>query len=541
MNAADKVTDTVADKLTNAYRTRFEEKAARMAGLVRGHFQTVTQPKKQIKPHLPTLDHYREHLCQSVETYYHYIQNWQTVIDCVLDGDAHMQRRGPWEQWGEMITLALKAACHLENRQTEAQLLYRLGRLRYRQGLIYDAEDCWQQAEKLYASLDDDVWVPRIWRWLAEQKIATGELKTAAVYAKKALAAQQQNGDEVGLASTYGTLGYVAMENNDNAAALSRYEQALAMPALATERDVLARTHVRIGRLHIYSNAYNKALNHYHASRTLAEADGDDDLLCSVLSGMGIIYGMRGELQNSLEAFQQMRIVAERCGNMRMVLMARSNISVSHYRLGQFEESLESARIGVRVAKELGDRVNSMVVLVNESETLCQLGRVEEAAKSVAEVEAIIPTIDYNIYYTTILLGAQASVARLQGDTATALDKFAQTSALMEEMGNQFEAADAAIEVVNTYLAMSSDPPTDVEQHVTPWIEKIHHAGETLEQYDLISEGHRLAGQIALLQGDHETARRSYEAAKDALLTEENDRNQYLLRVLERISPLLNI
>ncbi len=473
------------------------------------------------------LDLQREQLFHLIALNFHQIGDWQAVIDSVLRGDEYMQRRGAWERWGELLTLALQAARFLADPLAEAEISFRLGSLRFRQGLFQTASAELTSAERLYRAVGATDQLPKIWICFAENQIAQGHYRAATDNLSRAEQHQQTMRDAQLWINFCCARGLFANRQGDAQNAITWYTKALTLPepnvAVSSEvRNSLGTAHQRLGSLYCERGAYEDALTHLAAAHKIVAANGNDSAMSRILSLTGTVWGLRGQLYRSIDYFQQACAVAERCGYLGMSLSGHSNLAVSYYRLGELTTALREVRIATHLATRLEYRPTWLNSLINECEILCALAQPNGAQAALRAAETLWLEMDGTPELAAFLAGAQGRVAALLGDGATAIQRFLAAIAEMQTTQNRFEMAEFAIELVPLYLAQC------VWDEAAAWVDTVRTIGQELQQSELSGQAEMLAGDLARLQGDVAGARLLYQAAQAAFDAQAHDRNRYL-------------
>ncbi|MEM7538618.1 MAG: tetratricopeptide repeat protein [Chloroflexota bacterium] len=495
------------------------------------------------------VDGQRAYLWQAIEVNYHFTKDWRIVVDCALTGHPHMVRRGPWAQWGELLLLALDAAQQLEDISAEATLYTHLGYLRHRQGLWHDAESYYEEAEELYMTLEGsegdneegnrkdtgDViskfGLPRLWRLFSEQYREQGDWAQATFYAEQAHVAQESNGDRLGLAATYSTLGFLAWRRAVYDDALQWFQKSLAIPEVVNDPELHALTHSRLGNVYSSLNKLSKALHHYTKSSQIAKREGDDGTLNIVLGNLGTLYGEMGELNQSVKIFHQARTIAERCGDLHGVALVHMNLAETLRDLGRMAESLDECNTAVHLLQQLDIPFDLGLALTNRSELFRLIGDYDAAQRSVNEArdmltEMIATGMEYDRHVQGAILYEQGELWAVAGRISEALAQLQEAFDMSQEADDHYLQVRAGKGLGAIYVQQRAW--TQIE----PLVQHLMELGIRLERIEWQAFAHQLRGDIAWSQTEVNQALTSYRQAYHCLNTARNDRNSQLMQTL---------
>jgi DNA-binding SARP family transcriptional activator len=226
----------------------------------------------------------------------------------------HVQRRGHWQDWVRIQTMALHAARCLDDRAKQAHAHRGLGRAYARLGRLTDADNHYRQALRIF----DDL------------------------------------GDLRGQGHTRRGLAWLLEHRGDHARSLRQNEAALALFSAAGYRTAEADSRNAIGWNLAHLGEYRAALAQCEQARDLLDDLDDQHILISVLDSIGYIRSHLDDQAGAVAVYEQALTGARRLGDRYLEGRVAANLAGCLERVGDPTAAVVLLRQAVAILDELG-------------------------------------------------------------------------------------------------------------------------------------------------------------------------------------------
>ena len=224
--------------------------------------------------------------------------------------EAHMYV----DDWRETHEAALEAVRRAGDTAGEAALLFSLGTLALLQHRAETAEQRFQQADTLFAELDDLHGRALVRSAQARLDYERGDLRRAVTGWRESLAALREGGDRAAEAAALDDLAQAHLDLDDLYTAQDLADQAAWLCAESGDRRIGARVQLRAAELHSRHGRFDAALE---AGRTaLADSRARQHRVgeCQAQIGLARVARRRGDVEGAVRALANARALSVATG-----------------------------------------------------------------------------------------------------------------------------------------------------------------------------------------------------------------------------------
>lgn len=476
---------------------------------------------------------YRYYLWRAIEVN-HYHDNKEIVVECALMGHEYMMRRGPWQYWGHLLTFAIEAAEQLQDVEARAKLHLYMGQLCRKQNLWEKGKTHLAEANELFVALEDPIWPARIQCLICDHYRDQSKFTKAESYARRALSAQESNGDLTGLAVTCSTLGSLAWERYNIDEGIEWCHRALAIPALKDNPTILALTHSRLGLL--YGDRSDLVIGersdlvtadyHYRLGQAIAEEIQDDGTLTLILTNRAMLLRCQGKFYQSLGMLDESKKIAERCGSVLGGAMVVFNIGMNYLELEEFNLAQEQFNECNRIMGQFGQNYWLAISFWGLAKAQRHLGEYRQSADSLASAADFFSQIDNKALLHSIVKREEGELALCLSDLEKAKECFDLAYRRAIEVKEYKTEFIAAIGLAQIALLRDNQPEAN------HWLEISYAISKRKLSAGWSALIDKMQGDVALSKQKVKDATRFYQKALSYVSKEPNDMSTILKKNL---------
>lgn len=200
------------------------------------------------------------------------------------------------------------------------------------------------------------------------------------------------------------------------------------------------------------SDDYELALDYYQQATKAFEKAGDQSGKATVLNNTGLIYKQLGDNEKALEFYQQAYDIQLEMKDVGAYATTNINIAGIYYQRGELNKAFDAYYQAQLLFEELKDSLRYAQVTNNLANVYWQWNQNEKALQLLDEAKAIYQRFNAisdlsRIFYTQGLIYAYDFA-----DYNKALDRFNQSLALREKLGNPLGTANVLINIANIWM-----------------------------------------------------------------------------------------
>ncbi len=237
---------------------------------------------------------------------------------------------GKWQDAMEGLEKARKISEALGDQDNVALVLRNIGLIHYSRGNFALALTHYEQAWKIFQSLDKQTGVASVARTLHDIGLihySRGNFAAAQTHFEQARKTFEVIGDQSGVADVLHNIGRIHHSQGNFAAALAYYEQAQKIFEEIGDKNGVADALNNIGEIHYASGYHKTALTHYEQAQKIFEILGNKNGMAATLRNIGMIYHVLGYFDKALANYLKARQISEALGDQKGVADALCIIS----------------------------------------------------------------------------------------------------------------------------------------------------------------------------------------------------------------------
>ena len=270
-----------------------------------------------------------------------------------------------------------------------------------------------------------------------------GAPKLALSSHRRALAIQEEIGDDAGLARTHLNLGNLQLSIGSPADALKHLEQAQQISERRKDRAAVAKARGNLGMIRMRLGRFAEAQRDLEFAVEVMEEMGDDSGLAGALINLGTLYQYRGALPRAVDYFERGQKLAEKVGNKRWGTNALVNLGAAYLQMGAYRKSLTYSTRALERARATKSPTAMARALANSGMAHERLGTFAKALTYLEQALELAEQIRNRRGQARILMSLGNAQHQL-GATRKALDSFERARKLALAVGDRISIAGAA-------------------------------------------------------------------------------------------------
>lgn len=348
---------------------------------------------------------------------------------------------------------------------------------------------------------------PRAWLLLGRNATLTGDgARAVNDYLVKALALQNQLGNEKGKADVFAAVGAAHQRLADFPRALESYTAASQIQKRIGDEQGLATTLRSRSQIHQAMGRVSEAEGDLASARRLFEKIGDKRGLSGALNALGVLQESQGAYGKSLESYQQALRIRRELGDERLLAQSYDNVGYIFYLQGEYDNAQVYWQQALDLRRRIGEKGGVVLSLQNLGFLQTAQGKWDEALKSFVEALEKAREIDLKDA-VAISLGNMGILHQLRGRSAASLASYEE--ALDVARALEFKAASTEFTIRKGHLLLRLGDTGKVEPLLAQAEAWVKETGNREQAADL----EVLRGEWHLARSETEKARRAFSRA----------------------------
>ncbi len=290
--------------------------------------------------------------------------------DLALTSVTLFEAKGYFDDWEETARLAHEVSVRADNRTGQAAMLYSLGTLHMFQTRMEQAQECFDEARKLFEAEGHDHGRALVLRNAAHLDWVRGDDVAMREKYDEALAIMRLVGDRIGEAHILRSLAGWWLTAGSTGRARTMLEQALAISREADCRRVQAQVLQRFAEFHLATEQPQQAKDALREVLRIVRDSGDRIGEAYALYGLGAVRQREGRLDSAVDTLTRALNLSRQVGE--RVVEARSRYALAEIALLRGDYELTATHL--KVARELFAALGSRSWLERAEDLLAEVG-----------------------------------------------------------------------------------------------------------------------------------------------------------------------
>jgi len=275
-----------------------------------------------------------------------------------------------------------------ENRAL-AEVLHRLGKIRYLSGDYDAARRLYQQSLEITHQLGDRSGISSSLHQLGILAQSTGDYDQARELYRQSLEIKQQQRDKIGMSKSLHDLGILFHLTGDYESARKLYQESLEIKRQLGDNSGVSRSLSQLGMLALDTGDYDAARKLYHQSLEIFQQLGDKSGVSSSLHNLGILAEFTDDYDEARKLFQQSLEIAKELGDRSSESKSLHNLGILAQNTGDYDAARKLYQQSLELFQQLGDK-NGLAVNMAQSSLLEEKeGNLDKAMELIKEAEAL--------------------------------------------------------------------------------------------------------------------------------------------------------
>ena len=277
-----------------------------------------------------------------------------------------------------------------ERYPNDTEVLLDLATAQGAQGEIAKAVESLQKATAL------DRNDPRAWFLLGKNTILMGDATRAVNdYLVRALALQNQLGNEQGQADVLNAMGVAYHELGQYPQAIEKYSTAAAMRRRLGDERGIATSLKNRARVYVAMGRFDEAAPDLEEAQQIYEKIGDRNGLAGVLDDAGVLHEGHGDYERARESYEEALRIRRDLGDERQLAQSYDNVGYVLFMEGQYDNALVYWQQALDRRRKIGEKGGIILSMQNMGFLQITQGRWAEALKSFMETLELSREIDF--------------------------------------------------------------------------------------------------------------------------------------------------
>lgn len=239
-----------------------------------------------------------------------------------------------------------------ENR-TLAEVLQRLGKIRYLLGDYEAARELYQQSLEIAQQLGDKRNVSMLLHLLAMLAQHAEDYDAASELYQQSLRIKQQLGEKSGVAKSLHNLGMLANYTGDYDAARKLYQQSLEISQRLGDMSGVSSSLHQLGQLVQASGDFTEARKLYQQSLEIDQHLGDKSGVASSLHQLGMLAQATGDYDEARKLYQQSLEISQQLGDKNGLALSQAQLALLEEKMGNVGDALHLIQLAENAFLEL--------------------------------------------------------------------------------------------------------------------------------------------------------------------------------------------
>ena len=315
---------------------------------------------------------------------------WPRAYKLTLDFSPHIERRGHWEAWGQVLKKAISSARQAEDASAETELAILLTRLRFQQGRFKETISAYRQVIRLARQNGDQRNEARACSNLGYLFTEQGYWHRAEVLCCYALTIFEQIDNNHGRAHTHNHLGALYSNLRRFAQAEHHLKLACAIWQKMGDERGLTRGYINLSAMYLRQGDAEKALHYLNSALSLAKATNSDTMLGAIYLNTGLANRLTGNLAQAETCARQAETHYHQLSNLAGLAQAWNNLGYVYFHQGRQQEAILYTEKALALWRSLGSKTGQVETLTNLIECELHEKNYHQGAARLAEVERLV-------------------------------------------------------------------------------------------------------------------------------------------------------
>lgn len=358
---------------------------------------------------------------------------WKVILDLVKGIDSYLEIQGHWTDRTTALKAGLNAAQQLNDQQSEAELLSKLGNSYRSLGQMKLAIESYEVGLIVARQVGARKWEGACLGNLGLTYRELGQPKRAVKCYEEALAIAKSINDQRYQSVWLGNLGNAYRDLGSITVAIEHLKQALVIACnIGDRREECYRTG-SLGLAYEAQGNTGEAVRHYQQALEIAREIGDRRNEATWLGVLGNTYLNSGEVGQALEYSKGALELSREITNRRGESNSLATLGKIYYAKGQLDEAIDLLKQALIIAREIGYRRGESNHLGNLGQVCQAAGDVEQAISYVNQALELAQQINYP-QGVRRQLSKLGHIYGLLGQPEQATDHYDQALKLAREM-----------------------------------------------------------------------------------------------------------
>ena len=318
---------------------------------------------------------------------------WEPGLALTGQTWRHVELRGHWLAWQELLEQALHVSRQAGRQADEAFLLDQMGELARILGDNRRALACFEAALASSRALDDRAGVGRALTHLSQIYLASGDLVAAISCCQEAASIFEDLGDQNALAIAHNNWGIVLFERGAHEDGLVHARLAAAGFEAVENRPGLAKALGSQAEAYRHLEQWDEAIARYHQAITIDEETGHEVHAARTRMNLGILLHEQGLHEEALALHVEVEPLFRHLGDRPHLARIYNNMGVFLAALGRTDEFQTAFDSAVALHLEAEDRPRAANALTNCAECLMDQGRLSEASNYLNRARVLLDAL----------------------------------------------------------------------------------------------------------------------------------------------------
>jgi len=221
-----------------------------------------------------------------------------------------------------------------------------------------------------------------------------GNLSSALQYAKKALAIDEKNNDEVSMAIRYNNIGQILQDQGNLKGALKYTKKSLRINKKNKNELCVEANYNNIGvTLHAQGNLKG-ALKYLKKALTIAEKNNDEMKMAIDYNNIGAILHSQGKLDDALKYIKKAFTIDEKNNDEMKMARRYNNIGAIFRDKGKVDDALKYYNKSLELLQNLGDQVEIVLVHISIGRVYMNMKNYDRSIKSITQAESFVNSFE---------------------------------------------------------------------------------------------------------------------------------------------------
>lgn len=279
------------------------------------------------------------------------------------------------------------------------------------------------------------------------ERLAKKDPKKALDYLEQALSRSLKEGNKLGEAKSYSTLGKINYQQGLYSQSSDFYLKALAVFQELKDRNNLIETRKSLGQSYQANGNYEQALEQYNLALAEATSLKRTNEIITIKYKIGSVYEKQGKSNEALKTYNEILVIEEGRDNKTGIISANNSIGNVYLKQEKTDKALEHYENAQNIATESKDSLKIVESFDKIGNTLNK----QKDFKGELEVRKKSVEVNVTLNDSTALANEYVAIGKLylsQGTTSAALAYLNKGIKLSEVLGDLDKQAEA-------YLALS--------------------------------------------------------------------------------------